>query len=73
MIRIILGRSTAPSAPCSEAAKKQGASNSRVVIAGYDTDLEMEELNQRVAGTLKKYLNKDFDWDSQRYRLAERF
>ena len=45
---------------------------SRVVIAGYDTDLEMEELNQRVAGTLKKYLNKDFDWDSQRYRLAER-
>ncbi len=45
---------------------------SRVVIAGYDTDLEMEELNQRVGGTLKKYLNKDFDWDSQRYRLAAR-
>jgi hypothetical protein len=45
---------------------------SRVVIEGYDTDLEMEELNQRVAGTLKKYLNKDFDWDSQRYRLAGR-
>ena len=45
---------------------------SRVVIAGYDTDLEMEELNQRVAGTLKKYLNQDFDWDSQRYRLAGR-
>ena len=45
---------------------------SRVVIAGYDTDLEMEELSQRVAGTLKKYLNKDFDWDSQRYRLAVR-
>ena len=45
---------------------------SRVVIAGYDTDLEMEELSQRVAGTLKKYLNKDFDWDSQRYRLAGR-
>ena len=46
--------------------------SSRVVIAGYDTDLEMEELSQRVAGTLKKYLNKDFDWDSQRYRLAGR-
>lgn len=45
---------------------------SRVVISGYDTDLEMEELSQRVAGTLKKYLNKDFDWDSQRYRLAGR-
>ena len=45
---------------------------SRVIIEGYDTDLEMEELNQRVAGTLKKYLNKDFDWDSQRYRLAGR-
>ena len=45
---------------------------SRVVIAGYDTDLGMEELSQRVAGTLKKYLNKDFDWDSQRYRLAGR-
>ena len=45
---------------------------SRVVIAGYDTDLEMEELSQRVAGTLKKYLNRDFDWDSQRYRLAGR-
>ncbi len=43
---------------------------SRVVIAGYDTDLEMDELNQRVSATLKKYLNKDFDWDSQRYRLA---
>jgi hypothetical protein len=45
---------------------------SRVVIAGYDTDLEMDELNQRVSATLKKYLNKDFDWDSQRYRLAHR-
>ncbi len=45
---------------------------SRVVIAGYDTDLEMDELSQRVSATLKKYLNKDFDWDSQRYRLAER-
>jgi hypothetical protein len=45
---------------------------SRVVIAGYDTDLEMDELNQRVSATLKKYLNKDFDWDSQRYRLANR-
>jgi hypothetical protein len=45
---------------------------SRVVIAGYQTDLEMDELNQRVSATLKKYLNKDFDWDSQRYRLATR-
>ena len=45
---------------------------SRVVIAGYDTDLEMDALNQRVSATLKKYLNRDFDWDSQRYRLAVR-
>ncbi|MBN1444356.1 MAG: hypothetical protein JXA90_16715 [Planctomycetes bacterium] len=45
---------------------------SRVVIAGYDTELEMDELNQRVSATLKKYLNKDFDWDSQRYKLANR-
>ena len=45
---------------------------SRVVIAGYDTDLEMDALNQRVSATLKKYLNRDFDWDSQRYRLANR-
>jgi len=43
---------------------------SRVVISGYETELGMEELVQRVAATLKKYLNKDFDWDSQRYRLA---
>jgi hypothetical protein len=45
---------------------------SRVVIAGYSTDLAMDELNQRVSATLKKYLNRDFDWDSQRYRLATR-
>jgi hypothetical protein len=45
---------------------------SRVVIAGYETDLAMEDLVQRVSATLKKYLNKDFDWDSQRYRLASR-
>lgn len=43
---------------------------SRVVIAGYETDLGMDELTQRVSATLKKYLNKDFEWDSQRYRLA---
>jgi hypothetical protein len=41
-----------------------------VVIAGYETDLGMDELIQRVSATLKKYLNKDFEWDSQRYRLA---
>ncbi len=46
--------------------------SSRVVIEGYETDLAMDELTQRVSATLKKYLNKDFDWDSQRYRLAER-
>ncbi len=45
---------------------------SRVVMAGYQTELGMDELNQRVSATLKKYLNKDFDWDSQRYRLASR-
>lgn len=45
---------------------------SRSVISGYKTDLAMDELNQRVSATLKKYLNKDFDWDSQRYRLAAR-
>jgi len=45
---------------------------SRVIMEGYKTDLGMDELNQRVSATLKKYLNKDFDWDSQRYRLAVR-
>jgi hypothetical protein len=45
---------------------------SRVVIAGYDTELGIDELNQRVSATLKKYLNKDFEWDSQRYRLMSR-
>jgi hypothetical protein len=45
---------------------------SRVVIAGYDTDLGIDQLNQRVSATLKKYLNKDFEWDSQRYRLMSR-
>ena len=43
---------------------------SRVVIAGYETDLGIDELTQRVSATLKKYLNRDFEWDSQRYRLA---
>lgn len=43
---------------------------SRVVIAGYETDLGMDELTQRVSATMKKYLNKEFEWDSQRYRLA---
>ncbi|HVR75209.1 MAG TPA: hypothetical protein VMT52_12790 [Planctomycetota bacterium] len=43
---------------------------SRVVIAGYETELQMDELTQRVSATLKKYLNRDFEWDSQRYRLA---
>jgi len=46
--------------------------SSRVVITGYETDLNMDELSQRVSATLKKYLNKDFDWDSQRYKLATR-
>lgn len=45
---------------------------SRVLIAGYKTDLSPDELGQRVSAVLKKNLNKDFDWDSQRYRLAER-
>jgi hypothetical protein len=45
---------------------------SRVVIAGYDTDLSIDELTQRVSATLKKYLKSDFEWDSQRYRLADR-
>jgi hypothetical protein len=45
---------------------------SRVIMEGYKTELGMDELNQRVSATLKKYLNKDFDWDSQRYRLAVR-
>jgi len=44
--------------------------SSRVVIAGYETDLSMDELTQRVSATMKKYLNKEFEWDSQRYRLA---
>lgn len=45
---------------------------SRVVIAGYETDLGIDELTQRVSATLKKYLQTDFEWDSQRYRLASR-
>lgn len=45
---------------------------SRVVIAGYQTDLGIDELTQRVSATLKKYLKSDFEWDSQRYRLADR-
>lgn len=45
---------------------------SRVVIAGYETDLGIDELTQRVSATLKKYLKTDFEWDSQRYRLASR-
>lgn len=56
----------------SESPLKVSEIASRVVIAGYDTDLEMDELNQRVSATLKKYLNKDFDWDSQRYKLTTR-
>jgi uncharacterized protein YdcH (DUF465 family) len=45
---------------------------SRVVIAGYETDLGMDDLTQRVSATLKKYLNSDFEWDSQRYRVSNR-
>ena len=60
----VLTKSTAP--------LKVSEIASRVVIAGYETDLDMDELVQRVSATLKKYLNKDFDWDSQRYRLAAR-
>ena len=60
----VLGRSESP--------LKVSEIASRVVIAGYVTDLSMDELGQRVSATLKKYLNKDFDWDSQRYRLASR-
>jgi hypothetical protein len=45
---------------------------SRVVIAGYETELGMDELTQRVSATMKKYLNSDFEWYSQRYRLASR-
>ncbi len=60
----VLSNSTAP--------LKVSEIASRVIIAGYTTDLAMDELNQRVSATLKKYLNRDFDWDSQRYRLATR-
>lgn len=45
---------------------------SRVVIAGYKTNLGIDELTQRVSATLKKYLKSEFEWDSQRYRLADR-
>jgi hypothetical protein len=60
----VLGRASGP--------LKVSEIASRVVIAGYDTELGMDELSQRVSATLKKYLNKDFEWDSQRYRLASR-
>lgn len=60
----VLGASTNP--------LKVSEITSRVIMEGYKTDLGMDELNQRVSATLKKYLNKDFDWDSQRYRLAVR-
>ena len=56
----------------SESPLKVSEIASRVVISGYQTDLDMDDLSQRVSATLKKYLNKDFDWDSQRYRLATR-
>ena len=56
----------------SESPLKVSEIASRVVIVGYETDLGMDELSQRVSATLKKYLNKDFDWDSQRYRVATR-
>lgn len=42
---------------------------SRVLIAGYKTELDQDGLTQRVTATLKKHLNTLFDWDSQRYRL----
>jgi hypothetical protein len=42
---------------------------SRVLIAGYQTDLDQDGLTQRVSATLKKHLNELFDWDSQRYKL----
>ena len=42
---------------------------SRVLIAGYQTDLDQDGLTQRVSATLKKHLNDLFDWDSQRYKL----
>ncbi len=42
---------------------------SRVLIAGYKTDLDQDGLSQRVAVLMKKNLKKLFDWDSQRYRL----
>ncbi len=42
---------------------------SRVLIAGYKTDLDQDGLTQRVTATVKKHLNSLFDWDSQRYRL----
>lgn len=45
---------------------------SRVLIAGYKTELEPDALTQRVSAILKKNLNKEFDWDSQRYCLAHR-
>lgn len=45
---------------------------SRVLIAGYKTDLDQDGLSQRVAVVLKKHLNKVFDWDSQRYRLIKK-
>lgn len=45
---------------------------SRVLIAGYKTDLDQDRLTQRVSATLKKHLNSLFDWDSQRYRLLDR-
>lgn len=45
---------------------------SRVLIAGYQTDLDQDGLAQRVTSTLKKHLNELFDWDSQRYKLIDK-
>ena len=45
---------------------------SRVLIAGYKTDLDQDGLTQRVSATLKKHLGDLFDWDSQRYKLVSR-
>ena len=45
---------------------------SRVLIAGYQTDLDQDGLTQRVSALLKKHLNELFDWDSQRYKLLQK-
>ena len=64
--------SLGPAAAFQNTIAKAGIADQEFGVVNFASLHPMEELVQRVSATLKKYLNKDFDWDSQRYRLASR-